>query len=138
MSEEVTISVFERIGGQECIDQLVEIFYETMDIMPDARALRAMHPSDLTETKRVLKIYLTEWLGGPRDYSSERGHPRLRMRHMGAPIGAAERDAWMMCMANALQACIDDDATRAGIHNAMARLAEGMRNKPGDMPGQPG
>ncbi len=55
---------------------------------------------------------------------------------MRAPIGAAERDAWMMCMTNALHACIDDPAIRSGIHDAMAKLADWMRNKPGDMPGQ--
>lgn len=137
-SDDVTVSVFTQIGGQPCIDQLVEVFYETMDIAPDARDLRAMHAPDLTETRRVLKLYLAEWLGGPQHYSAERGHPRLRQRHMPVAIGAAERDAWMMCMSTALRTCVDDDANRASIHGAMARLADWMRNKPNDMPGQPG
>ena len=35
-----------------------------MDSLPQARAIRAMHASDLGPTKAVLKLYLGEWLGG--------------------------------------------------------------------------
>ena len=36
--------------------------------------------------------------GGPTTYSDERGHPRLRMRHVPFAIGPAERDAWLRAM----------------------------------------
>ena len=102
---------FARIGGQPAVDRLVEAFYRRMDLLPEARGIRAMHRADLTATKDVLKRYLGEWLGGPPRYSEERGHPRLRMRHIHLQIGPAERDAWMLCMGGALEEVVADAAT---------------------------
>jgi len=126
---EVTISMFERIGGAVVIDRLVEAFYARMDTLPEARAIRAMHAIDLGPTKIVLKRYLTEWTGGPKLYSVEKGHPRLRQRHMGFPIGEAERDAWLLCMRSALEEAVADDSAREEIYATLAKLADWMRNQ---------
>ena len=122
-------SMYDRIGGAETIERLVETFYDRMDVLPEAREIRAMHHPDLTETRRILKRYFTEWMGGPPLYSTERGHPRLRQRHMGFPIGDRARDAWMLCMDGALAECVADEDARAAIHDSMAKLASWMRNK---------
>jgi hemoglobin len=129
---EVTISMFERIGGAVVIDRLVEAFYARMDTLPEATTIRAMHATDLGPTKNVLKRYLTEWTGGPKLYSVEKGHPRLRQRHMGFPIGEAERDAWLLCMRGALEVSIADDSAREEIYATLAKLADWMRNKVGN------
>jgi hemoglobin len=123
---------FERIGGADVVDALVERFYAEMDARPEARGVRALHAANLAPTKFVLKRYLGEWLGGPPLYSRDRGHPRLRMRHLRFPIGAAERDAWLACMRAALEATIADPQARAPIFEAMASLADHMRNRPPD------
>lgn len=126
---EVTISMFERIGGAVVIDRLVEAFYARMDTLPEARNIRAMHAIDLGPTKQVLKRYLCEWTGGPKLYSVEKGHPRLRQRHMGFPIGEAERDAWLLCMRSALEEAVVDDSAREEIYATLAKLADWMRNQ---------
>ncbi|MCJ2186274.1 group II truncated hemoglobin [Novosphingobium beihaiensis] len=123
------VSMFERIGGTHTIDRLVESFYHRMDTLPEARGIRAMHDPDLEPVKRVLKRYFTEWLGGPKLYSSERGHPRLRQRHMGFPIGNAARDEWMLCMDGALAETIADEEARQNIRQSIAKLADWMRNR---------
>jgi hemoglobin len=101
-----------------------------METRPEAREIRALHGADLAPIRFVLKRYLTEWLGGPALYSSQRGHPRLRMRHLRFPIGEAERDAWLMCMGAALEATVADAQARAQVFQAMASLADHMRNRP--------
>jgi hemoglobin len=121
---------FERIGGAESVDALVERFYAEMDASPAARAIRALHADDLGPVKFVLKRYLGEWLGGPPLYSRDRGHPRLRMRHLRFPIGKAERDAWLACMRAAMAATIADPELRAGLDAAFAGLADHMQNRP--------
>src|SRR4051794_18697914 len=78
---------FERIGGQVTIDALVDRFYDEIDTQPAAAGLRTLHSKDLAEIRRVLKLYLAQWLGGPDSYSEERGHPRLRARHLPFAIG---------------------------------------------------
>ncbi|MDB5655388.1 MAG: globin [Tardiphaga sp.] len=129
---DVQLSMFERIGGAVAIDRLVEAFYRRMDSLPEVAELRAMHSADLGPVGSVLKRYLSEWTGGPKLYSPEKGHPRLRQRHMGFAIGNAERDAWMLCMRGALAETIADDAARADIEAALAKLADWMRNQAGN------
>lgn len=99
-----------------------------MDSREAARDLRALHRDDLSESRRSLKNYLTEWLGGPKLYSPEKGHPRMRMRHMHVKIGVAARDAWLACMRDALDETVADEPARAAIYENMARLADWMRN----------
>lgn len=123
-------SVFERIGGLDTVNRLVDAFYDNMDSFPLARNIRAMHAADLGPTRAVLKTYLAEWLGGPKNYSAQKGHPRLRSRHMHLRIGPAERDAWMLCMNAALEATIADAELRLQIRQDLAKLADWMRNDP--------
>lgn len=125
-------TIFERIGGMATIDRLVDVFYERMDTLAEAKGIRAMHASDLGPTKAVLKRYLCEWTGGPKLYSPEKGHPRLRRRHLRIPIGEAERDAWLFCMRGALTETVADIGAREGLYENMAKLADWMRNQPGN------
>jgi len=129
---EAVVSMFERVGGAPTIDRLVESFYARMDSLQEANVIRAMHAPDLGPTKDVLKRYLGEWMGGPKHYSAERGHPRLRQRHMGFAIGDAERDAWLLCMRGALEEAIEDADARQEIYGLMAKLADWMRNQAGN------
>jgi hemoglobin len=119
---------YDAIGGSEVIAQLVERFYQHMDTLPEAQTIRAMHAPDLRPMQDVLQRYLCEWLGGPQLYSSERGHPRLRRRHMPFRIGPAERDAWMACMRKALAETVPDAALRAQLEAAFSKVADFMRN----------
>lgn len=123
-------TLFERLGGPSAVDRLVEAFYFRMDVLPEARSIRAMHAPDLTEMKAVLKRYFTEWMGGPSLYTPERGHPRLRMRHFGFQIGTAERDAWMLCMRGALDEVVPDAVLKGELDRAFSGLADWMRNQP--------
>lgn len=120
--------MFDRIGGAPAIDRLVEAFYRRMETLDEAAVIRAMHPDDLTGTKQVLKRYLSEWTGGPKLYSPEKGHPRLRQRHMGFRIGDVERDAWLTCMRGALQETVTDTDALSELDLALTRLADWMRN----------
>ncbi|WP_439364861.1 group II truncated hemoglobin [Bradyrhizobium sp. DASA03005] len=124
------ISMFERIGGRATIDALVDRFYDRMDTLPEAKIIRAMHADDLGPIRDVLKRYLTEWTGGPRLYTPEKGHPRLRQRHFGFSIGDAERDAWMLCMRGAMEQTITDAIARQDLDKALSSLADWMRNRP--------
>jgi hemoglobin len=121
---------FEQIGGQLAVDRIIDLFYDRMDSLPEARIIRVMHPENLGATRAVLKRYLAEWLGGPQAYSQERGHPRLRARHLPFSIGDEERDAWMLCMRGAVDEVITDVAIREWILEKLLGVATWMRNRP--------
>jgi hemoglobin len=119
---------YERLGGAAAVERLVNAFYAAMDRRVDARAIRAMHGPDLTATKAVLVKYLAEWLGGPRQYTAERGPPRLRRAHQPYPIDRAARDAWLACMRQALaETGTDPDLARA-LHTAFAKVADHLHD----------
>ena len=100
-----------------------------MSELPEAAPIRAMHARNLAPMRVILKKYLAQWLGGPPTYSEERGHPRLRARHLPFAIGIDERDQWMLCMRGALEEEVADEALRAFIVERLAALADHMRNR---------
>lgn len=131
---------FERLGGQAQVARLVDAFYRAMDTLPGAQAIRAMHEPDLGPTKAVLVKYLSEWMGGPKLYSPDRGSPMLRRRHQPFPIDDAARDAWMLCMRQALAEVCADAALRAELDAAFYKVADFIRNtgQGGDALAHPG
>ncbi len=99
--ESEAISVFEAVGGWEYFEALVDHFYDTV---ADDAVLAPLYPNDLTLPRLHTAQFLQQYWGGPSTYSDERGHPRLRMRHMPFAIGQAERDAWLAAMLAAVAA----------------------------------
>lgn len=120
----------ELIGGESVVKALVDRFYHYMDTLPQAQGIRAMHPADLTEVKRVLVLYMVEWMGGEQAYSAERGHPRLRMRHQRFPVASYERDAWLCCMRLALLDTVSNGDLRVALEQKFFEIADFLRNHP--------
>ena len=92
-------SLYEQVGGQPFFERLVAGFYDAVE---NDELLRAMYPTDLTESKRHLTLFLVQYWGGPDHYMRERGHPRLRMRHAPFRITKQACDAWIAAMGTAL------------------------------------
>jgi len=66
-------------------------------------ALRALYPeTDLGPAEDRLRMFLEQYWGGPRTYSEQRGHPRLRMRHAPYAVTPAMRDRWLVHMRHAV------------------------------------
>ncbi len=119
------LAFFDRVGGQPFFDTLVDRFYEGVETDD---VLRAMYPADLTESRRHLALFLAQYWGGPRTYSEERGHPRLRMRHAPFVIDRRARDAWLVHMRAALALMDLSDEDRAEFDAYIDMAAFQMRN----------
>lgn len=122
-------SPYERLGGDAGIRRLVDRFYALMDELPEAYAVRKLHPADLTESGNKLFDFLSGWLGGPQRFIERHGHPMLRRRHLPYAIGARERDEWLMCMRQALDETVTDVALREALYARFSELAEHLRNR---------
>ncbi len=92
-------SLYEQVGGDPFFIQLVDSFYDVVEL--DA-TLRPMYPEDLSESRRHLALFLIQYWGGSRTYQQERGHPRLRMRHVPFRVTKEASSAWLAAMAVAL------------------------------------
>lgn len=89
-------SFFDDIGGEQSFYRLVHRFYEGVAGDP---VLRPLYPeANLGPAEERLRMFLIQYWGGPRTYSEQRGHPRLRMRHAPFRVGPRERDAWLRHM----------------------------------------
>ncbi|MCB0945492.1 MAG: globin, partial [Mycobacterium sp.] len=93
-----------------------------------------LYPEDeLDAAEDRLRMFLEQYWGGPRTYSEQRGHPRLRMRHVPFRIGFIERDAWLRCMHTAV-ASVDaatlDDEHRRELLAYLEMAAQSMVNSP--------
>ena len=78
------------MGGEPRVRELVDRFYDLMDLEPRYARLRAAHGTTLDSARDKLFWFLCGWLGGPDHYISRFGHPRLRARHLPFRIGIAE------------------------------------------------
>jgi len=120
---------FEWIGGETQVRQLVDRFYDLMDLEPGYVALRAAHGDTLDNARDRLFWFLCGWLGGPQHYVERFGHPRLRMRHMPFSIGILERDQWLACMDQAMQETDVPEELRLRLAQSFFQTADWMRNR---------
>ncbi|NWJ44256.1 MAG: globin [Chloroflexi bacterium] len=98
--EEQQTTIYEHLGGDELFKKLVDAFYARVEKDP---LLRPIFPEDLEPGKKWQFLFITQYFGGPSRYIIERGHPRLRMRHMTFLIDEKIRDAWVNHMLAALE-----------------------------------
>jgi hemoglobin len=122
---------YDAVGGAETFRTIVARFY---DQVRDDEILRPLYPEeDLTGAEDRLRMFLEQYWGGPRTYSEQRGHPRLRMRHAPFRIGFLERDAWLRCMHTAVASIGPetlDDEHRRELLAYLEMAADSMVNSP--------
>jgi hemoglobin len=123
-------TLYDRVGGMAFFEQLVDRFYD--GVVTDEVLLPLYpEPDDLAGARRRLTLFLAQYWGGPTTYLDERGHPRLRLRHLPFPIGPLQRDRWLTHMAAAVEASTADDDVRAQLMDYFVKAAEHLRNDDG-------
>ncbi len=121
---------FEMVGGEARVRELVDRFYDLMDLESEFTGIRALHPATLEGSRDKFFWFLCGWLGGPDLYVSRFGHPRLRARHMPYAIAGSERDQWLRCMAWAMEDVGLELALRERLLTSFFQTADWMRNRP--------
>jgi hemoglobin len=120
-------NLYDAAGGMPFFERVVGRFYEGVAANP---TLRPLYPeADLAGARHRLTLFLAQYWGGPRTYDAERGHPRLRMRHMPFAIGPAERDAWLALMREAITEAGPPPAVADRLLAYVEMAAEAMRNR---------
>ncbi|MGW5365493.1 globin [Actinopolymorpha pittospori] len=117
---------YDAVGGHATFERLVARFYAGVAEDPE---LRALYPEpDLAGAEERLLLFLEQYWGGPRTYSEQRGHPRLRMRH--APFAVTEdaRDRWLGHMRTAVEELGLDPAHEHQLWTYLVMAANSMVN----------
>ena len=116
--------LYSRIG-EKPIQDLVHHFYQEVALRP---RLRALYPEDLVAAERRLYLFMLQLLGGPLTYLEERGHPRLRMRHMQWKIDSKMRGHWMNAMLHAVDKVPLEQEVREELLSYFTQVANAMIN----------
>jgi hemoglobin len=118
--------VYARIG-EDGFARLVRAFYAQV---PGEAILGPMYPADdLAGAEARLRDFLVGRFGGPNRYIEQRGHPRLRMRHLPFAIDRAARDRWVELMDHALDTAAIEAPARALLREFLHGMATFMMNR---------
>jgi hemoglobin len=125
--EAVQGNFWEQVGGRPTFEKLVRAFYD--GIRTD-EVLLPMYPEqpELEPAIQRLTGFLEQYWGGPTTYSEERGHPRLRMRHMAFRVNPDARDRWLTHMRAALDTLDLPPLQDATLWAYLDRAAQAMVN----------
>ena len=121
---------YQRIGGEESVTAIANTFYDIMESDSYVKALYDIHPKPLDSIRQTFASYLMMWMGGPDTYTPQKGHPRLRARHLPFQITKSLKEEWMYCMRKTMTMHIKDAQERKALLEALDQLAEHMINTP--------
>lgn len=117
---------YEQVGGHETFVRLVRAFY---DGVAQDEPLKALYPEeDLGPAQVRLRMFLEQYFGGPTTYSQQRGHPRLRMRHVHYAVTPDQRDRWMKHMLAAMDTLDLPESHDAAMRDYFRRAADTLIN----------
>lgn len=92
-------TLYARVGAEK-LTKMVAGFYRR--VRTDELLSPMYDAEDWAGAEDRLRSFLFFRFGGPANYLMERGHPRLRVRHLPFSIGEPERRRWLDLMANAM------------------------------------
>jgi hemoglobin len=119
-------SFYDQVGGRPTFEKLVRAFYDGVATDP---VLVEMYPEEDHEGAiQRLTGFLEQYWGGPGTYSEERGHPRLRMRHMPFKVNPDARDRWLRHMRFAVDSLELPPLQDATLWGYLDRAAHAMVN----------
>jgi hemoglobin len=123
------VTYYEDFGGHETFAKLVHEFYRGV---AQDEPLRALYPEeDLGPAEERLRMFFEQYWGGPTTYSEQRGHPRLRMRHMPFTVTPDMRDRWLLHMMNAVDTLELSPEHDDLLRDYLTRAAYSLVNSPG-------
>ena len=118
--------VYDQIG-EDGFARLVRAFYAQV---PGDDVLGPMYPADdLPGAEARLRDFLVGRFGGPPRYIDQRGHPRLRARHLPFAIDQRARDRWMELMTRALDETALPSASDAILREFLQGMSTFMINR---------
>ncbi len=116
------------VVGEDGFVRLVAAFYRQV---PADEILGPMYPpADLDGAESRLRGFLIGRFGGPQTYVEERGHPKLRMRHITFALTPAARDRWFALMENALNEAAFPESVDVLLRGFFAQTATFLINQP--------
>lgn len=114
-----------EVIGRERLYAILKSFYSRVYQSP---VISHLFQGDQKEIEEKQRLFLTQFLGGPKLYSEVYGHPRMRMRHLPFAIDNAAKDEWLALMRISIYEHIEDKELAETLYNCFPKVAQHMRN----------
>lgn len=118
------MTAYEKLGADRLQD-LIDTFY---DLVMQDDTISHLFQTDMDLVRRKQYMFLTQFLGGPGLYTTEYGHPRMRLKHMPHKITESSAIAWLRCMRQAIWSLDIDEDLKIELYNRFPHVAAHMVN----------
>ncbi|MGK0271113.1 MAG: hemoglobin [Cocleimonas sp.] len=124
-------TLYEKMGGEKLLKQLVETFYDIIEDDPDGELIHALHLKGhgMNHTRLAQFEFLSSFFGGPKLYIERNGHSDMRLIHEHVGVGHIEVETWLLCMDKAIDQVGFDSDLKQPMMKIFTRAAEIIRNQ---------
>lgn len=119
------LTLYDKIGA----DKLKKLIHDFYSGIKQDELLKPMYQDDFEGAEERLFLFICQYLGGPDNYNQQRGHPRLRQRHIVFPITEEAKQHWLKNMETALIASEIGNAEKEFLWNYFKQTAEFLKNR---------
>lgn len=132
------IDLYHAIGGRDACQGLAVAFYAQVKGDPILRSLYSSNcKSNFKCPTEVLAAFLTQFFGGPCEYTPRRWSLSLREAHLRFSIGYQEREAWLNAMGRAVEEVQIEEPGRSALRWFFAEASAFLINQPLEAANEP-
>lgn len=117
-------TLYSQIGSIK-LNKLVDLFYGKVLNSP---TISYLFQNDVDLIKEKQFLFLSQFLGGPQNYSERFGHPKMRARHLPHRIDNKAKDEWLRCMKEAIQEIDLSVEIKVTLYDCFPKVAQHMVN----------
>jgi hemoglobin len=117
-------TLYTKIGPNR-LRAIVDRFY---DIVFNDSTIAHLFITDKSLIRNKQYQFLTQFFGGPQNYTAAHGHPKMRMRHAPHKIDHSAMEEWLRCMKIAINENIDDPELATVLYECFPKVAAHMVN----------
>lgn len=116
--------------GKEKLDILLTDFYDR--IFSNEVLAPLFQDSERSVIQQKQLLFISQFLGGPMDYTKTYGPPKMRQRHLPHKITPKGKTEWLKCMKEAVMAQDWDDRMKEVFYGIFPPIAAHMVNSEDD------
>ncbi len=131
INDAATSSLYDLVGGEYGVLNLVKVFYDIVETENSAHQLLLLHlrGNGLAHSRVEQFNFLSGFLGGPKLYVEKHDHSNVRTMHEHVEINAESKDIWLTCMSAAIDQIGLDASTKSKLMRNFTMVAERLVNR---------
>ena len=124
-------TLYEKIGGEKPLKQLVETFYDIIETDVDGKIVHDLHLKGfgMGHTRIAQFEFLSGFFGGPKYYIERNGHSDMRLMHKHVEVGHEAVKSWLLCMDKAIDQVGFEESVKQAMMKIFTNAAEIVRNQ---------